>query len=213
MKKKCIAIITILLVFNTILIYQIKKKSTKHNNLVEKTQNNKKASLLKSIDDKFLLAKFNYSKLNEQLKFTKLDGNTISSRDLFIKNNIVFYYSTLNCKNCIDTELNTLLKIDSLSNNPSNKILVISDHNRLRDLVISHRQLQKKGLKNIKFYLRNKKLGIPLEKYNIPFYFYIDSTLTMTNFFVPELEKPKFSEYYLKFGLKNHLGIHKKIKK
>lgn len=60
------------------------------------------------------------------------------------------------------------------------------------------------GLTNFKIYLApNDKLGIPIDKYNIPSYFYIDENLKATNFFIPDKTNAKLSEGYLKLTLRN----------
>ena len=65
-------------------------------------------------------------------------------------------------------------------------------------MYVYYKEFQKKGLDNIKMYLLTESgLNIPLDKLNVPFYFSVNSNLTMTNFFIPQKDNPKLSTVYL----------------
>jgi hypothetical protein len=130
-------------------------------------------------------------KLSKNLKLINIDGDTLLAKDLSFKNKIVLRYSILNCGDCVDEEFNILEKNKSLF---SNNLIIIA----------YRKKLQKMGIDNVNLYLLlDNDIGIPLEKENIPYYFYLANDLSMTNFFIPLREYPHLSNNYLKYTFQN----------
>ncbi|WP_308990454.1 hypothetical protein QLS71_003090 [Mariniflexile litorale] len=215
MKNIKILVILILIVFNGLLIYKlnlsngafVKTKELLKNQIIKNTD---LIHTMKLDENNFLISKESEDLvLDKDVKLITLKGDTILAKEVFKQDNIVLRYSILNCKECIDAELNILINNNSSF---SNEVCLIAYHINRRDMSVFYEELKKKGLTtNVKFFLTsNKGLKIPLENYEIPYYFHIDSNLKMNNFYIPNKDKPKLSEYYLKFGLKNH--FHKNIK-
>ena len=123
--------------------------------------------------------------------------------DVFKNKQVVLRYSVLNCGDCIDAETAILA---SMKDRISGEIVIITYFEKIRGLIFDYKKLEKLGLKDIPIYLLvDNKLGIPLEKQNLPYYFNIDSNLNMSNFFIPIKEKPRLSNSYLNFSFKNYL--------
>lgn len=203
-----IVMIIALIIINAVTLYRFNK-----NNETYEEVTNLLVDEVKGVRDEFtkiIEAHQNYfdaEKLNENLKLNKeltlltIRGDTVLTKDVFKRNSIVFRYSMLNCNNCIETEINILIKNKTLFNE---ELCIIAHYKSLRNLNVFYKTFKKRGLSNIKMYLLpNNDLGIPLEKYNIPYYFHIDSNLTMSNFFVPIAGEPKLSTIYLNHTLKN----------
>lgn len=193
MKRIYIIIIVVLLLFNIRLIYKIKFNSKSD---IEHSERNKK-----NPDQEFIIEQENERlSISKKNKFYDIEENLFFAKDIFKDGSIVFRFSELNCKKCVDAEFNILEKNKFLH---QNKINIITHYENKRGFVTIYNNLKKRGLGDISLYLmKEDQLGIPLDKYDTPFYFYIDSTLTMTNFFIPHKENPKLSISYLKFGLK-----------
>ncbi|WP_258226988.1 hypothetical protein [Aestuariibaculum sp. M13] len=140
--------------------------------------------------------------LNGQTKLMTIEGDTVLTKDIFKDDKLIFIYSLLNCRNCIDAEFENLGKF---AKGFYKNVVVITYQERLRDLIMDYTELQKLGLDNIEMYLLiDNQLNIPIEKHNIPYYFHINPDLKMNNFFIPLKEQPKLSEYYLKYSHKNY---------
>ncbi|TGV03428.1 hypothetical protein [Flavivirga rizhaonensis] len=197
MKKISYILIIILFIFNVVLLFNI-------NNNVEEDKKNKEylTSLQSFYDDKFIVEKQNESlKLDKNLKLLTIEGDTILVKDIFKSNKIVLKYSLFNCEACIQAEYKILAEFNSVI---MDQVCIIAYYDRVRDLIGDYSKLKQIGLDKIPMYLiQNDKFGIPIDEQNTPYYFQINSDLMMSNFFIPIKEKPKLSEYYLKFGLKN----------
>lgn len=140
-------------------------------------------------------------KLSKNLKLINIDGDTLLAKDLSFKNKIVLRYSILNCGDCVDEEFNILEKNKSLF---SDNLIIITYHKNLRSFLMDWKKLQKMGIDNVNLYLLlDNDIGIPLEKENIPYYFYLANDLSMTNFFIPLREYPHLSNNYLKYTFQN----------
>lgn len=195
MKNKFFFLIVIsLILFNAFLLF---------NNNSKKEETNVYLNSLKSVyEDKFIVEKQNENlKLDKNLKLLTVDGDSVLVKDIFNNNKIVLKYSLLNCGACIDAEYQVLRE---LSKNFDNELCIIAYYDRVRDLIGDYKKLKEIGLDEVTIYLiPDDKLGVPLDKQNIPYYFLIDNDLTMTNLFIPMKESPKLSINYLKSNLKN----------
>ncbi|MFA9189560.1 hypothetical protein [Flavobacterium magnesitis] len=140
-------------------------------------------------------------KLAENLRLINIDGDTLLAKDVSFKNKIVLRYSILNCSDCVDEEFNILEKNKSLF---SDNLIIMTYHENLRSFIMDWKKLQKMGINNVNLYLLvDNNIGIPLEKENIPYYFYLGNDLSMTNFFIPLREYPHLSNNYLKHTFQN----------
>ena len=204
MKKLIYLLLIALLLLNSYLAFKLKtnnKTYTSAVNVINKKLDKNKNEILTFEHN------FAYEKACESIEFPKdvnlidVNGNRIIAKDIFNTKNIVLRYSEFNCKDCIEAEINALLK----SKEKLKKDIIILAHYQVsRDLYVYYKEFQKKGLNHIKMYLLPENtLIIPVEKLNVPFYFSIDSTLTKSNFFIPQKDKPKLSLTYLENAIKN----------
>lgn len=197
MKQKSIytILIVLLLIFNVFLI--VKSKKVKPVVVEDKSTHAKDF-----YHNKFLAEKQNENLgIDGKLKLVTLKGDTVLAKNVWNKNQIIFRYSALNCRVCIDTEYQHLAKLAHLIDD---EISVLAYYNKPRELIVDQRLAQEKGLGNISFYLLPEDhLNIPMDNNNIPYYFQLSPTLTITNFFIPEKTLPQLSEHYLKYALQN----------
>ena len=207
MKKISYIIIIALIVFNSVLAYKIKSNTTEftmiYSLLNKKLDKNKSATI--KFEHNFIREQENENlQLDANSELLDIVGNKVFAKDIFKKNSLVFRFSELNCGDCIDAEIDALIKNkDKIKKD----VILIAYYQNPRDLFVFYKEFQKKGLVNFDMYLSpNKGLGIPLDLQNIPYYFCVNSNLIMNNFFIPQKEKPKLSQVYLDYTSKNFLN-------
>lgn len=211
MKKiKYLIVIVLLITLNGVLVYKFKSNSkvfTSINFLLNKSLNKNKEQLL-TFEQNFINEKASGNlELNDNTELVDIDGNVILVKEIFKRNSVVLRYSEFNCKDCIEAEINVLIK-----NKLKEEIILIAFYQNRRDLFVFREEFKKRGLNSTKmFLLPDRGLNIPIEKLNMPFYFCIDSNLTMTNFFIPQKDKPKLTEVYLNYTFKNFLREKKEV--
>lgn len=194
MRKIKYIIIILLFVLNGFLIIKISNFSKVSNDISIVLKDIKK-ELLTFEQNIFEENQNENLKLREDIKLTNINGNIVLTKDIFKKHTLVLRYSESNCDDCIKAEFSTILKNKELF---VNDICLIAHYRNKRDLFVFYKDFQNKGLKNIKMYLLpDKGLDIPADNLNMPYYFCIDSTLRITNVFIPQKDKPKLSESYL----------------
>lgn len=197
-------IIVILIIVNGFILYKFKNKAQENLSLQKSISTKSKFfnEYKDKVTNEFIIGKESEnSTLDPLLKLVNLDGDTIFVKDVITKDQIVLRYSVLNCGECVDAEFEVLKKNAELF---SGEIVIITYYERIRGLITTYRKLQKMGLTKLKIYLvPDDKLGIPMDKYNIPSYFHVNKDLKMTNFFIPEKTNAKLSEAYLKLTLRN----------
>lgn len=201
MRRLSYIVIIILIILNGLLSYNLFLNNKKLNYI--NLALNRKNKEISTFQSNFKWEKVNNNLiLDEDLGFFDVSGNKILAKNFLKKNMIVLRFSESNCEDCINSEIDVLLKNKELKEN----IILIISLQKKRDLFVYHRKYKEKGLKNIKMYLlADNGLNIPAEKLNMPYYFCVNSSLTMTNFFIPQKDKPKLSENYLETTSKNYL--------
>lgn len=201
-----ISIIT-LVVLNSFLAYKIKSNSNEFSKvylLLNKKLDKSKTDLATS-EQNFIKEKENENlELDGNLPLLDIEGNTVLAKEIIKTNSLVFRFSELNCHECIDAEIDALIKNKiKIKKN----IVFIAYYQNKRDLFVYSKDFNNKGLTNIKMYfLPDKALLIPIDKLNMPYYFCVNSDFKMTNFFIPQKDKPKLSNIYLDYISKNFLN-------
>ena len=208
MKKNILGSLSIILLLFMIgfILYEFKKNQNhfKQNYLVIKKERNdlekKLNDLEQNYNNKFFNEKQNENfPFNKNLKLITINRDTVLANNV-LKNKLVLRYNESNCRLCVDSEIDILIKNASLF---TDEVCVVATYNKFRGIIVDKRKFVNNGLNNIKIYWVSSNLNIPLEKQNIPYYFYLNSNLTLNNVFIPMKEYPKLSQTYLKFALKN----------
>lgn len=211
MKKT--ALLIILICLNLFLIYKNKELDRNYQNPIDsfKIENLKKKTTIKNLD--FFRKNNEQTKNNENIKLSSLlklltvEGDTILTKDAFDKNNVVFRYSFLNCETCYEFEIDFLEKQKNLLND---NFSIITYQKTIKDLIYIQERFRKNGIPNVKVYsLLSNDLGTPIDQLNIPYYFSINPSLKMNNFFVPNQKKSEYSKIYLKYIMKLILDSNK----
>lgn len=207
MKKITYLAIIILIILNSVLAYKIRSTSNefiKVCSLLNKKSDKNKVEL-STFEHNFIKENENeYLELDGNLPLVDIAGKTVMAKEIIKANSLVFRFSETNCESCIDAEINALVKNkDKIKKD----VILIAYYQDKRDLFVFYKDFQNKGLTNIKMYLlANNALLIPLDKLNIPYYFCVNSDLTMNNFFIPQKDKPRLSKAYLDNTLKSFLN-------
>ncbi len=174
------------------------KKDSNTNELSKKEE--RLHEIEKIFQNKFFNEKQNENlRLSKSLKLITINRDTVLAKDE-LKNKLVLRYNESNCRLCVDSEIDILIKNVSLI---TNEICIVATYNKFRGIVVDKRRFVKNGLKNVKIYWVSSNLKIPIEKQNVPYYFYLNSNLTLSNVFIPMKEYPELSQTYLKFALTN----------
>ena len=133
------------------------------------------------------------------------DGKTVSLLKIAgQKPKLVFRYSELNCRVCIDAEVKWLK--NKAKDIGSDNILILASYENPRNLYLFKRLHQL----NIHVYnLLDSDLGLPIEKRNIPFLFVLDKNWTSDLLFVPEKTMPELSKSYYKIVAERYFSKDK----
>ncbi|MGD8747672.1 MAG: hypothetical protein PVI44_04340 [Balneolaceae bacterium] len=117
---------------------------------------------------------------------------------LFSGNNLIFDLSGINCFQCSEKHVGKELSLikNLIKEFGSDHIITIAHYRNKSDLNLFKR------LNNIDFDIYNKgdgRLGLPIEKRNVPFLFITSFDLKAKYIFIPDKELPKLSERYFTF--------------
>jgi len=195
--KKILTILVIILIaFNiTLLINSLRYKKLlfqykqelasviESNDIIEQILINRELNTIKNIG----------LQINIKLEVEDEEGNKISIAELLNNNpKVIFRYSELNCRLCIEEEIKILQKY--INDIGFDNILFFSTYNSTRDLFLFKRINQ---LHNFRIYnLKEEQLNIPIDRLNIPYVFLIDSSGNIIMLNIPEKTKPEFSEQF-----------------
>jgi hypothetical protein len=120
---------------------------------------------------------------NREYLFNKLIGESPK---------LVFFFSMLNCNSCIERELERIRQIEKQIGK-DNIIILAAD---FEDYALSA-YAGFKRLDCLKFKTTATNIGFQMEENNILFYFVVNRDLIATNIFVPIVEFPEITEFYL----------------
>ena len=137
--------------------------------------------------------------LNKEIYLFTDENDSILLQDVFDKNESIlfFRYTELNCQICVDNEILLLKKWVAQS---QTRLIILSSYESIRDLYLFVRTNQIPGLEI--YNLKNQKLGLPLERFNTPYYFMSDSSLKAARLFIPEKSFPERSKVYFRSFIK-----------
>lgn len=125
------------------------------------------------------------------------EGDKVTIGDIINgENKIMLKYNKLNCSVCNDEEIKNIKK--ELSKTNTEKIILISKYDELKELVIFKR------VNNLHIPVYNLSEGMflsPIDKKNYTYYFTIDSSLIIKDCFIPIQNYPELSKYYLQSQL------------
>jgi hypothetical protein len=120
--------------------------------------------------------------------FITLDNDSVKLSDIVTHKYLVFRYSVLDCKTCIDSLFYFLRMYEDQIG--EDNILVLTYYNHLRDFVVNAR-LNKIHYKILQ--IPDNKLFIKEDESRIPYFFNIDKDLNPVNFFfVTNINNQKF---------------------
>jgi len=145
-------------------------------------------------------------KMPNSLKLLDMQGDSIFAKDIFSKKMLVFRYSILNCSDCVNAEFDGLINEFLIDKSKIKNTCLLAYYEKARDLLVDYRKFQDKHI-NIQMYiLPINQFNIPIEIQNLPYFFTIDSSLIMSDFFIPMKEKPDWSISYLKLVFKKYFN-------
>ncbi len=196
MKNK---IIIILIIISVSIIYYSKtiidRKNFLQKSLKEKLDNEIKISTLK--DKLYYTSIINNNKMLDITTLVNFKDTTVRLGDVIKPNILIFKFSEFNCNTCVDKQIELITKWKKKSK--TNNVLIITKYNNIRDFIIFKRL---NSLDNILILNLKQPLNIGLEE--DPFFFTINKTLEVNDFFIPIKEKPNRTLDYLNAISKKH---------
>lgn len=182
------------------LYYYNKILNDKVQDITEQIEKDRSEHVLDSLKNQFLLnnimiqLKYSDFLLND-FKVTKLSGKTKRLKQLIKdKPKLIFMFSELNCKTCIDMQLPNVNKVSEIIG--SGNMIILASYAYKRDLI----QFMRMNKINLDVYNIDKaNFNLPLFDENVPFFFIIEPDLTCSCLFVPDKSMPKYTEVYFNF--------------
>lgn len=198
---KYYSIILVLTIVNGVLLYKYNKSSKLNVKVAEvlKLKNNQ----ITDAENIFKIEKQSENlHLNKEIGLVSINGDTISSGELFEKKNtIVLRYSELQCGDCVRSQIDV---IQEVSRKIKGEVILITYYENRRDMFIYYNDLKNRGLNNVSMYLLpNDNLEIPIDKIDRPYFFCVNSNLRLSNFYIPNKSKLELSESYIKSVFRN----------
>ena len=194
-KATIISIIFVLFSIDLILLYVLFQKIRSDYDLrikfekIEDSYNLNIAFIEKMKYFAYLQLKSNDFKLPERMK------SSINAQAITFENvsdwrlKIVLRFTELNCSTCIDEDIELLNKY--VNEIGQSNLIIFSTFKNLRSL-LSFKENHK-----LKIQIFNiEELKLPIEQANVPYFFWLDSTLTVSNVFIPQKEFPELSEIF-----------------
>lgn len=133
--------------------------------------------------------------LNSKISLLDINNDTINLKSIIKKPTLVFRYSILNCGACVAIELNNIQEVIAKYKTLKDRIILISFYQDLRSEIYAYKSLK---IKIPMYIIPNNKLGLPIEENNnSPYYFVLNSDLSVSNLFIPERENIDNSKEYL----------------
>lgn len=126
-----------------------------------------------------------------------IDGDSLSLDQLVASKHLILRYSFLSCFACLEKEFEIVFsEINNIPNIRNNIIILVSNASFANILEIKKQMVQVSA--DIPIYsINTKNFTVPLERSIIPYYFTLDSNLTLQNVFIPMKEFPSWTKDYL----------------
>lgn len=185
---------------NICLIYKIKIRKSNYNNTVKNvTTKNILLNMCKLNMDVNLI---NNGIILDSLLLIKNMSNKEEKKvvDIFHGKNklLICRFSELSCEECmIYCILKTISYSDSIG---KDNIAFWGDYENSKDLRVLKERL---GIEDMDVY-KLPYINIPAERIGSPYYFVIDSTLTMSDFFIPDSSFPNLANHYFELIKKKY---------
>ena len=144
------------------------------------------------IGNVFLQFETTDSRIEDLIITSNNDNNKRLSNYLCSVNRLILRYNEDNCSSCIDHSLDALLEYkDAIG---IENILIIStvrNNRKLKAFIDKYEDL------NIQIINTKSEINLPIEEYNIPYFFVINENLELKMLFVPIKELPHNTARYL----------------
>ncbi len=106
---------------------------------------------------------------------------------------LVFRFSQLNCESCVNSSIQILRKwVDSIG---VKNVLFLGNH---RNNKVFRKTIPLYSIQGMKVY-NGPAINIPAEELGYPYYFVLDSSLQISNVFVPDKATPSITNKYLEY--------------
>lgn len=185
---KILSILLINIVMLILIIFQVFFKDIYYQDKYNDERNNDKLEYLNMYSYNSILQSIeNVNADIDETTYHWIQSKLNPSEMNFDKPILVFKYSIHSCTSCVDIVFDTMEStLGSELNDVKQMFFLVSDSNPT---------LKGKILQTVN--LGTKKLGIPMEREEIPFLFILDKG-KIKNIFIPDANLPEYTKFYLK---------------
>lgn len=199
MNKKYISIIIFLVLVLTVLFYIIfayKYRMQEKDKVIQDTAEKKnicESTRRVIISNTFLQFETTASKIEDFIISSNGESQKKKLSDYFSGNNqLVLRYNKDNCSSCIDHSLEALLEYkDAIGIDNILIIATVKNNRKLKAFIDKFENL------NIQIINTDSEINLPIEEYNIPYFFMMNKDLKIKMLFVPIKELPDNTARYL----------------
>ncbi len=199
MNKKYISIIIFLVLVLTVLFYIIfayKYRMQEKDKVIQDTAEKKnicESTRRVIISNTFLQFETTASKIEDFIISSNGESQKKKLSDYFSGNNqLVLRYNEDNCSSCIDHSLEALLEYkDAIGIDNILIIATVKNNRKLKAFIDKFENL------NIQIINTDSEINLPIEEYNIPYFFMMNKDLKIKMLFVPIKELPDNTARYL----------------
>ena len=199
MNKKYISIIIFLVLVLTVLFYIIfayKYRMQEKDKVIQDTAEKKnicESTRRVIISNTFLQFETTASKIEDFIISSNGESQKKKLSDYFSGNNqLVLRYNEDNCSSCIDHSLEALLEYkDAIGIDNILIIATVKNNRKLKAFIDKFENL------NIQIINTESDINLPIEDYNIPYFFVMNKDLKIKMLFVPIKELPDNTARYL----------------
>jgi|SRR5690554_834788 len=199
MNKKYISIIIFLVLVLTVLFYIIfayKYRMQEKDKVIQDTAEKKnicESTRRVIISNTFLQFETTASKIEDFIISSNGESQKKKLSDYFSGNSqLVLRYNEDNCSSCIDHSLEALLEYkDAIGIDNILIIATVKNNRKLKAFIDKFENL------NIQIINTDSEINLPIEEYNIPYFFMMNKDLKIKMLFVPIKELPDNTARYL----------------
>ena len=199
MNKKYLLIIvffSLVLVALLFLIYKYDFRIQQKDIIIREINDEKRfyESIVKLItNNAFLQFESTDTKMEDLIVYSNDDVNNRRLSDFLEDNSfLILRYNETYCKSCVDHSLEALL--DYKDEIGIDNILIMATSENIRKLKAFVNKFENSNIKIINII---SKIDLPIEKYNVPYFFVISNNLQIQMLFVPIKELPENTFRYL----------------
>jgi hypothetical protein len=131
--------------------------------------------------------------INPEMRISSISEDTLLIKDISSENpKLIFYFSGLTCKSCIETELLRLK--EKVKNIGAENIVLLAAYENVRSLFLLCKE---NGVNYPSFIIHENSFDLNADQQQLPYYFILTDELWMKDFFIVDQNAPEITDVYL----------------